>query len=57
MGILYVGGEVEGPVRLFQNVVGRIASMLLNLTVRFYPYTHFSYGDEYSSNGLFTSNF
>ena len=52
-GILYVGGEVEGPVRLFQNVVGRIASMLLNLTVRFYPYTHFSYGDDYSPNGLF----
>ena len=52
-GLLYAGAEVEGPVRLFQNVVGRIASMLLNLTVRFYPYTHFSYGDEYSSNGLF----
>lgn len=52
-GILYAGAEVEGPVRLFQNVVGRIASMLLNLTVRFYPYSHFCYGDEYSSNGLF----
>lgn len=52
-GTMMLGGEVEGIVSLDANFLGRIANLLLGICTKLIPYTHYCYGEESSSDGLY----